>query len=544
MTLHTLTIAKAHDLLTAGEITSVELTQAVLDRISEIDPKVRAYVTVCEEEALTEAAAADARLQAGEGVTPLTGIPYGVKDCLSTAGVRTTCSSKILETYVPRYDATVIARLREAGAVLVGKQNMDEFGMGSSCENSALFNTHNPWDMSRVPGGSSGGSAAAVAAQMGLFSLGEDTGGSVRMPAGFCGVTGLKPTYGRVSRYGLIALASSFDSIGPFAHTVRDAALVTRAIAGYDPYDGTSLAADVPDYATSLGSDLTGLKLGVPDEYFAAGIDPGVESAVRAGIDQLVALGATVQSVSLPHTDYAIPIYYLILTAEASSNLARFDGVRFGLSEPPGGADVIERYLQTREVGFGDEVKRRCTGGLICDAQIVERLKHFVGRRAFDIEGLGEKQLVAFHARSAIARSGVDTDQWGSRPSRRSSQGSRSDAEDPRQTALRGAGRTCEGWHIARHGGAAQEPGTRRWQSADELHPRGLRGHLQSTLGAKYRRGCSAHGSTACARPTAALPSAVSAFPDRHAAGCRRSAQTMGYRRRMAHCRCAICRDR
>ncbi len=359
MALYALTIQAAHDLLVRGEITSAELTRAVLDRIAEVDPAVRAYVTVCEEGALREAAAADARLQSGEGVTPLTGIPYGVKDCLSTTGVRTTCSSAILEDYVPYYDATVIARLRGAGAVLVGKQNMDEFGMGSSCENSAFFNTHNPWDLDRVPGGSSGGSAAAVAADMGLFSLGEDTGGSVRMPAGFCGITGLKPTYGRVSRYGLIALASSFDSIGPFAHDVRDAALVTQVIAGQDPHDSTSVAAGVPDYFTALDRDIRGVKLGVPAEYFAEGIEPGVEAAVRAAIDHLTDLGAEVQPVSLPHTDYAIPIYYLILTAEASANLARFDGVRFGLSIPLDGGDVIDRYLQTRGKGFGDEVKRR-----------------------------------------------------------------------------------------------------------------------------------------------------------------------------------------
>ena len=360
MDLHSLTIQKARDLLHSGEITSVALTQAVLDHIHAVDPTIKAHVTVCEEEALREATAADVRLQAGESVTPLTGIPYGVKDCLSTTGVRTTCSSRILEDYVPRYDATVISQLRDAGAVLVGKHNMDEFGMGSSCENSAFFNTHNPWDLDRVPGGSSGGSAAAVAADMGLFSLGEDTGGSIRMPAGFCGVTGLKPTYGRVSRYGLIALVSSFDSIGPMTHDVWDAALVMSAIAGQDDRDSTSLAAPVPDYTKGLGEeDLHGITLGIPVEYFAKGIEPGVEQAVRASIAHLESLGAEVREVSLPHTDYAISIYYLILTAEASSNLARFDGVRFGLSEPPEGVDIIERYLQTREKGFGDEVKRR-----------------------------------------------------------------------------------------------------------------------------------------------------------------------------------------
>jgi aspartyl-tRNA(Asn)/glutamyl-tRNA(Gln) amidotransferase subunit A len=357
-----LTIRQAHELLRTGEITATELAQAVLERIAAVDPAIRAYVTVCEEAALEEAARADARLRASDRVTPLTGIPYGVKDALSTAGVRTTCSSRILESYVPRYDATVIARLREAGAVLVGKQNMDEFGMGSSCENSAFFNTYNPWDRDRVPGGSSGGSAAAVAAEMGLFALGEDTGGSVRMPAGFCGVTGLKPTYGRVSRYGLIALASSFDSIGPLTHDVWDAALVTQAIAGHDPRDATSLAAPVPDYAKGLGEDLEGMRLGIPVEYFGPGIEPGVASAIWTAIDHLASLGAEIEEVSLPHTDYAIPIYYLILMAEASANLARFDGIRFGLSCPPPedeAVDVIERTLRTRAQGFGDEVKRR-----------------------------------------------------------------------------------------------------------------------------------------------------------------------------------------
>lgn len=363
MDLHTLTVHQAHELLVAGEITSLALTEAVLARIREIDPIVRAYVTVDEAAALREAAEADARLQAGEGVTPLTGIPYGVKDCLSTKGIRTTCSSKILEDYVPRYDATVIERLRGAGAVLVGKQNMDEFGMGSSCENSALFDTHNPWDLTRVPGGSSGGSAAAVAAEMGLFALGEDTGGSIRMPAGFCGITGLKPTYGRVSRYGLIALASSFDSIGPMTHDVVDAALVTSVIAGHDPRDSTSLTAAVPNYEAAFREDLHGVRLGIPVDYFAKGIDGGVAATIRAAIAHMEDLGAEIVEVSLPHTQYAIPIYYLILTSEASSNLARFDGVRFGLSYPPADTaeevDMIGRYLKTRERGFGDEVKRR-----------------------------------------------------------------------------------------------------------------------------------------------------------------------------------------
>ncbi len=357
MNLHTLGVRQASDLLQTGEITSVALTSAILERIRAVEPVVRAHITVSEELAMRQAEAADARRRNGERVTALTGIPYAVKDCLSTKGVRTTCASKILENYVPRYNATVIQRLEDAGAVLVGKHNMDEFGMGSSCENSAFFNTHNPWDVTRVPGGSSGGSAAAVAAEMTPFALGEDTGGSIRMPAGFCGVTGLKPTYGRVSRYGLIALVSSFDTIGPLTRDVADAALVMQTIAGHDPYDNTSLRAPVPDYARSFTRDLKGVRLGVPAEYFAEGIDPAVEKPIRAALEQFRELGAEVREVSLPHTQYAIPVYYLILFAEASSNLARFDGVRFGLSSD--GADVLERYLQTRAAGFGDEVKRR-----------------------------------------------------------------------------------------------------------------------------------------------------------------------------------------
>ncbi len=359
MDLHTLTVHKAGDLLHKGALTSVELTRAVLDRIHAVDPQVRAYLTLCEDEALVAASKADRRLQQGEDVTPLTGIPFAVKDSLSTRGVRTTCASRILEDYVPQYDATVISRLKEAGAVLVGKHNMDEFGMGSSCENSAFFDTHNPWALDRVPGGSSGGSAAAVAAETVPFALGEDTGGSIRMPAGFCGVTGLKPTYGRVSRYGLIALASSFDSIGPITRDARDAALVMGAIAGHDPRDSTSSRAPVPDYEDTIHEDLAGLTLGVPVEYFGEGLTSGVADAIDSAIDHMKALGADVEEVSLPHTRYAIPVYYTILFAEASANLARFDGVRFGLSRAPEDGDVIARMLQTREQGFGDEVKRR-----------------------------------------------------------------------------------------------------------------------------------------------------------------------------------------
>ena len=354
-----LTVYESRKLLHSGEVSAVELTEAALARINATDSDVKAYITVAGEQALAAAEKADERLRTGENVTPLTGIPYAVKDCLSTAGIRTTCSSKILEGYIPRYDATVISRLRQAGAVLVGKHNMDEFGMGSSCENSAYFDTHNPWDLTRVPGGSSGGTAAAVSAGTVPFALGEDTGGSIRMPAGFCGVVGLKPTYGRVSRYGLIALSSSFDSIGPVTRTVDDAALVLQTIGGQDPHDSTSRSEPLPDYHQLFTNDLKGVRLGIPQEYFGEGIEPGVLAAVQTAISTLQALGADVQEVSLPHTRYAIPVYYLVMFAEASSNLARFDSVRFGLSVPEDAADFLDKYLQTRQQGFGDEVKRR-----------------------------------------------------------------------------------------------------------------------------------------------------------------------------------------
>jgi aspartyl-tRNA(Asn)/glutamyl-tRNA(Gln) amidotransferase subunit A len=359
MELTHLTVREAHTRLSKKEISSVELTGAVLERIRTVDPRIRAYVTVSDELALEQARRADERLRSGEAITPLTGIPFAVKDCISTRGVRTTCSSKILENYVPQYNATVIDRLAAAGAVLVGKHNMDEFGMGSSCENSAFFDTHNPWDLERVPGGSSGGSAAALAADMGAFALGEDTGGSIRMPAGFCNVTGLKPTYGRVSRYGLIALVSSFDSIGPLGREVYDCAAVLQTIAGRDPHDSTSLSAPVPDYLKNLGKPVKGLRLGIPKEYFSSGMEPGVESAIRAAIRQFESLGMQIREVSLPHTTYGLPVYYLILFAEASANLARFDGARFGLSVRDEARNVIAMYLQTRREGFGEEVKRR-----------------------------------------------------------------------------------------------------------------------------------------------------------------------------------------
>jgi aspartyl-tRNA(Asn)/glutamyl-tRNA(Gln) amidotransferase subunit A len=309
------------------------------------------------EAALEAAAAADERWRRGAALGPLDGVPIAVKDLFCTRGVRTTCGSRILEQFVPPYDATVVARLRAAGAVLLGKANMDEFAMGSSTEHSAFKLTRNPWDLARVPGGSSGGSAAAVAGALAAGSFGTDTGGSIRQPAAFCGVVGVKPTYGRVSRYGMIAFASSLDQAGPFAWEVRDAALLLQAIAGHDPYDATSLEAPVPDYTASLGESIRGLRIGVPDEYFTSGVDAEVEEAVRRAIDVLGKAGAQVGRVSLPMTPYGLAAYYLIAPAEASSNLARYDGVKYGLRAA--GKDLVDMYGRTRAAGFGPEVKRR-----------------------------------------------------------------------------------------------------------------------------------------------------------------------------------------
>ena len=359
MQLTRLTIREAHELLTSKKISSVELTQATLDRIHEVDKKVKSYVTVTDELALEQAKKADERIAKGENVTPLTGIPFSMKDCISTRNVRTTCSSKILENYVPQYNATVTNKLADSGAVLVGKTNMDEFGMGSSTENSGLYTTRNPWNLDHVPGGSSGGAAASMSANLATFAIGEDTGGSVRQPASFCGVTGIKPTYGRVSRYGLIALASSFDGIGPLARDVYDCATVFEAIAGNDPHDSTTYASPVPNYTANIDKPVKGMKLGIPKEYFVAGMEAGVESSIQEAIRQFEKLGMEIHEVSLPHTKYGLPVYYLLLFAEASANLARMDGTRFGLSVSEGAKDVIDIYLQTRHEGFGDEVKRR-----------------------------------------------------------------------------------------------------------------------------------------------------------------------------------------
>jgi aspartyl-tRNA(Asn)/glutamyl-tRNA(Gln) amidotransferase subunit A len=353
-----LTIHEAHGLLKSKKLSSMELTKACLKRIKEVEPRLKALVSVTGELALKQAEKADQRIAAGD-INPLTGIPVVLKDVLCTKGVRTTCSSRMLENFVPPYDATVVEKLNNCGAVTLGKANMDEFAMGSSTEHSAFFPTHNPWDLDRVPGGSSGGSAVAVASDEGIFALGSDTGGSIRQPAGFCSVVGLKPTYGRVSRYGLVAFASSLDQIGPLTKDVTDCALVMNAIAGFDDRDSTSVPEPTPDYTKCLSPDLKGLKLGVPKEYFVKGMQPEVESAMRAAIERLEGLGAKVDwNVSLPSTPYALAAYYIIAPSEASANLARYDGVKYGFSYSDADSmwDAMEK---TRQFGFGDEVKRR-----------------------------------------------------------------------------------------------------------------------------------------------------------------------------------------
>jgi aspartyl-tRNA(Asn)/glutamyl-tRNA(Gln) amidotransferase subunit A len=356
--LYELTVREAAELLRRREISSRELTRAVLDRIAAVDERVHAFLLVTEEQALAAAEAADARLRAG-AATPLTGIPMALKDILCTTGVVTTCGSRMLENFVPIYDATVVRKLAEAGAVMVGKTNMDEFAMGSSTENSAFGPTRNPWDLERVPGGSSGGSAAAVAAGEALFAIGTDTGGSIRQPAALCGITGMKPTYGRVSRYGLVAFASSLDQVGPFTRDVADLALVLNAICGHDPRDSTSAPLPVPDFTQALTGDIAGLRVGVPREYFIEGMQPGVRAAVEQAIGQLAALGATIDwEISLPSTEAALAVYYIIAPSEASANLARYDGVKYGYAYQAG-ASMWENMERTRQYGFGDEVKRR-----------------------------------------------------------------------------------------------------------------------------------------------------------------------------------------
>lgn len=358
MPLYDLTIHEAHDLLSRGEISSLELTKATLGRIDEVDDKLCSFVTVTRELALAQAQQADERIKAGDHA-PLTGIPVLIKDNMCTKGTKTTCSSKMLEDFVPPYDAAVVEKLNAQGMVMVGKGNMDEFAMGSSTENSAFYPTHNPWDLERVPGGSSGGATTAVAAGEVVYALGSDTGGSIRQPAGFCSVVGLKPTYGRVSRYGLVAFASSLDQIGPVTRDVTDCALVLNAIAGHDPRDSTSVDQPVPDYTKSLIPDLKGLRIGVPEEYFVEGMESGVEQVVRQAVDKLGELGAEVDwEVSLPNTPAALACYYIIAPSEAMANLARYDGVKYGFSvrEAENMWDAMEK---TRQFGFGPEVKRR-----------------------------------------------------------------------------------------------------------------------------------------------------------------------------------------
>jgi aspartyl-tRNA(Asn)/glutamyl-tRNA(Gln) amidotransferase subunit A len=365
MKLHELTIQKAHTLLKNKEISSKELTRAVLDRIAAVEKNVDAYITIADETAMAQAKIADRAITEGR-LSPLTGIPLAIKDLMCTKGLRTTCASKILENFVPPYDATVIEKLRQANAVIVGKTNMDEFAMGSSNEHSRMKPTRNPWDLTRIPGGSSGGSAAAVAADMCIGALGSDTGGSVRQPASHCGVVGMKPTYGRVSRFGLVAFASSLDQIGPLAKDVTDCAVLMNAISGYDPKDSTSVPKNVPDYASFLEDGLKGITVGLPREYTAMeGLDSEVSAAVKNAIRTIEGLGAECVEVSLPHTEYVVAAYYVIAPAEASSNLARYDGVKYGFRDK-GNAGLMEMYRSTRTIGFGSEVQRRIIIGTYC----------------------------------------------------------------------------------------------------------------------------------------------------------------------------------
>jgi len=366
MSLHALTIHQLRDKLRRGEVSACEVTQAMLDRIGTVDGKLKAYLWLNADNALKQADAIDRagiiarRPQAGTPAPPnhlLAGIPVAIKDVINVEGQPCTCGSKILRGHTSVYDATAVKRLRDAGAVLLGRTNMDEFAMGSSTENSSWGVTRNPWDLERIPGGSSGGSAAAVAGDETIAAVGSDTGGSIRQPAALSGCVGLKPTYGRVSRYGLVAFASSLDQIGPFTKTVADCALMLRVIAGHDPNDSTSVPQPVPDYVAGLQRGVKGLRIGLPKEYFIEGMDCEVEATVRAAIKKLAELGAEVVEISLPHTDYAVAVYYLVATAEASANLARFDGVRYGLRVR--GEDVIDMYGKTRGAGFGEEVKRR-----------------------------------------------------------------------------------------------------------------------------------------------------------------------------------------
>ena len=358
MPLYELTAHELHEKLSAREITSVELTQSVYERIGTVEEQIKGYLTLTEEITLEGAAAADAGFQRGDEMPALAGIPIAIKDVICTKGVLTTCGSKILGAFVSPYNATVMTKLHQQGVVVIGKTNMDEFAMGSSTENSAYQITHNPWNLETIPGGSSGGSAAVVAADEAICSLGSDTGGSIRQPAALCGVVGMKPTYGRVSRFGLVAFASSLDQIGPLSKDVTDCALMLNAICGHDPMDSTSVNLSVPDFTQSLINDVKGVKIGIPREYFTDGMDVEIEESVRGAIEVLRGCGAIIEEISLPHTEYAIATYYIIAPAEASANLARYDGVRYGFRAEDA-EDLIDMYRKTRSQGFGEEVKRR-----------------------------------------------------------------------------------------------------------------------------------------------------------------------------------------
>ncbi len=358
MSLHELSAHELSAKLAAREASATEITKAFIERIESVEADVGAFVTVTADEALAQAAKVDAKIAKGEKVSTLAGIPGGIKDNICINGVRTTCSSRMLENFLPPYDATVIAKLKENDAVFIGKTNMDEFAMGSITETSYFKKTHNPWDLSCVPGGSSGGSAAAVSAREVAWALGSDTGGSIRQPAAFTGIVGMKPTYGRVSRYGAVAFASSLDQIGTLTRNVTDCAHVLNVISGHDPLDSTSYSQAAPDFTAALGQDIKGLKLGVPKEYFAAGLAKDVEERVREAINKLSALGAEIVDISLPHTEYAVATYYIIAPAEASSNMARFDGVKYGY-HTPGCKSASELTTRSRTEGLGSEVKRR-----------------------------------------------------------------------------------------------------------------------------------------------------------------------------------------
>lgn len=357
--MHQLTLTEVGEGLRKKEFSSVDLTKDLLERVKKLNVDLNAYVLVTGEVALEQAQKADDRLAAGEGITPLTGVPAGLKDIFNTDGVFTTCCSNIIKNFVPPYNATVVQKLEDSGMVMLGKLNMDEFACGSSTEHSCFGVTRNPWDLERVAGGSSGGSAAAVAADMAYYALGTDTGGSIRQPASFCGVVGLKVTYGRVSRSGVTSMASSWDTVGPMTKTVKDAALVLQEIAGWDGRDSTTPRVDVPDYSKNLGDDIKGLKVGLPKEYFGEGIDPDVERKVREAVKQLEKLGAEVKEVSLRYTKYAVAVYYIAMPAELSANLARFDGIRYGSKPEVEVKDMVDHYYQVRSEGFGDEIKRR-----------------------------------------------------------------------------------------------------------------------------------------------------------------------------------------